>query len=865
MADDEARRQSAARALPQEPLKPTPPSQSSTNLARSGTLSWQQRPTSRGSPSNRSRPLSLVGPSQKTIRSPEPTPEPPTAEEKESSRAQIAQSLGGKDPSWFRQTADRGQGSAALRKNEDNTSDSASKVDSVQLHGLSRRSTADAEPEQSSMPRYSSYRTGAPDATASGLRSSPQPPARSPLPTMSSQVFEPPKQPASSIPNENDPVQEPAANQTLGPLSPERTTRPVSPTKGLGGFVQSAMMKRSDSVSKRWSAQAGSNLNRSNSTVSNKGVTEKPTPPSTTNSQFGSAKLTSPEAVEAASQSTAEAVSLDYNPTNQSNQAKAIDSGAEQLKSLKITPSSTTAPIEELQASPTKRWSPIKSSWLENALNKPDAPKFRATPPPQPSWMADINRAKQNRGSVDLGKNQSHQEVTTGGLLRSPPMGSVPKSASLEFMSIAKTSSRPTSPTKETPLRQVETDVETRSPSPELETVPELTKTPQSVSVSTFKNTTASKPPILSPKPSISRSEKPTSVSQRRSPSITGSAKADTPPKKDFRAGLRPTGANAGQAKPETVEFKNVFGSLRRTETKNYVAPDVLKGNILRGKAGLNVTGGPKRTERVDEFKESILKKKAAMKTGETSTSKGSAPVPAPMLEAVIPEALAKRRDMSGKPSVVQSPPQAPAQEATLPPTQNPSIHSFSKTQKATDKVDVIRTPAVTPANNDAGGGFNAMLAGILSRGPPASAPAASTSTAPSRDESPSPVKSGSKEGPELQHATKGRARGPKRRLPTSTSETSKKTESIASPSASMSEEKPGEERPLRQASQFCRRNRSSKPRPGHQKSRRRRRTIGRRSKPLSHIEPNQTPSRAPRLTSLHRQYTQALLRRNLP
>ncbi|CRK38302.1 hypothetical protein BN1708_020497, partial [Verticillium longisporum] len=61
-------------------------------------------------------------------------------------------------------------------------------------------------------------------------------------------------------------------------------------------------------------------------------------------------------------------------------------------------------------------------------------------------------------------------------------------------------------------------------------------------------------------------------------------------------------------------ELKNVFGNLRRTKTQNYVAPDELKGNILRGKAALNATGGPKPSERKDEFKDAILKKKEDFK-----------------------------------------------------------------------------------------------------------------------------------------------------------------------------------------------------------------------------------------------------------
>ena len=84
----------------------TAPARSASSLARSGTLSWQQRPSSRGAGS---RPVSMVSlGSTKGADTPTSDSEP--------SRDQIAASLGSRDPSWFKQTADRGVGNGSVEK-----------------------------------------------------------------------------------------------------------------------------------------------------------------------------------------------------------------------------------------------------------------------------------------------------------------------------------------------------------------------------------------------------------------------------------------------------------------------------------------------------------------------------------------------------------------------------------------------------------------------------------------------------------------------------------------------------------------------------------------------------------------------------
>ncbi|KAL9571037.1 hypothetical protein ACKAV7_004829 [Fusarium commune] len=90
-----------------------------TTPTRYSTLSWQRRPNSR---SGSARPLSMLATQNATQRSfigsQESSPAPASATEQTFSKDQIAHALGSKEPSWFRQTADRGANSAAYRKNQ---------------------------------------------------------------------------------------------------------------------------------------------------------------------------------------------------------------------------------------------------------------------------------------------------------------------------------------------------------------------------------------------------------------------------------------------------------------------------------------------------------------------------------------------------------------------------------------------------------------------------------------------------------------------------------------------------------------------------------------------------------------------------
>lgn len=438
-----------------------------------------------------------------------------------------------------------------------------------------------------------------------------------------------------------------AMSPSQGRLSPERST---SPTKGLGGFVQSAMMRRSDSQSKRWSAQAPPGLSRGNSIASNRSGYGQ------TNSSWdmkGPAPLRegSPLASSRPGSSHSEATVIHHakdkesTGTGDSGNDLASNDGfvkpplpsQDSTRNRDRNYSDVDLPSSPSKTMDPKRWSPTKASWLESALNRPESPKPKPQGPQQPSWMKDIQRTRQQKASVDLGKPSQFKEVAPVGLMRTPPPGSnfkKPGSISERAGAFSNASSKTT----------------------ELENISSSANDTPADTPEPLKDPPVLKPAFSSPTESvaeITKSPSPEESSRTVSPtrdkldldSISSKPKPEPPSSsvKDFRSNLRPRGnTNQGGSQGEP-EFKNVFGKLKKTETKNYVAPDELKDNILRGKAALNVTGGPKQTKRVDEFKESLLKQKEAMKEGGGSIRAPGSVKEQPASASPVPEALLKR------------------------------------------------------------------------------------------------------------------------------------------------------------------------------------------------------------------------------
>ncbi|OCK81601.1 hypothetical protein K432DRAFT_403667 [Lepidopterella palustris CBS 459.81] len=784
-----------------EPKKPTP--SAAVAPSRAGTLSWQRRPQS-----GARRPFSMVATENNAARSPRETPEPTSPDESGISRNQIVQSLGSKDPSWFRQTADRGFGSAAYRRNQEDTL--TADVESSgkrQLPGMSRESTE--EPEASSPPP-DSLRSSSP-SRASSVRGSTGwsnrfstntsisggdvesiGKNRSPLPTLDSQKFNlQPSDQSSSIDGGEQPSfgRSIAMSPAQGRISPERTDRPASPTKGLGGFVQSAMLKRNDSVSKRWSAQAPPGISRQNSTASNRGgmggsnligsasipkLDARPgslsrdnsmEPTSRPGSSSSNLTITKEFGEKPVSPSKSEFAkpALPYHSRGKSVTAASASTFGEDK------PGDSSPP-----PSPSKRWSPSKSSWLESALNKPDSSKHKLPPPQQPAWMAEINKAKQQRSSVDLGRGgPTNPPADLPFPSPLPSMSTRTKGPPLEEVSVKGI------PKEGLPSREA---VETSTLPPKVK--PTISP-PKATSVTTEETYTPEKStPVKfvehnSKPPSAHSSPRPLTAAShfsKASPASLSSTtpKPDTPPKKDFRAALKPRQGSTDGGKKEELEFQNVFGKLKRTQTEKYVAPDELKSNILRGKAGLQTTGGPKPSVHRDELKESLIKQKEAMKakaleSGATDERRPSSTSPTP----TTPEAIAKRKNLGRSESSNRLP---PAKEKDAPTPEAISRQKSLKerpTRALPDKPAQTQPPSQStePAKSSKlADRFNPALAGILARGPSplsgnaqaprgGSPPGASSSAKPSDSKIEGP-------GPELTHMTKGRARGPKRRAP---------------------------------------------------------------------------------------------------
>ncbi len=708
------------------------------------------------------------------------------------------------------------------------------------LPGLSRESTA--EPEQLRSPPPESVRSTSPsrassfrDSASGSIRYSSNSSvsgsgnfeARSPLPTMSSQRFEPPTSDVTSS-NGGDQLnlaRTPAMSPAQGRISPERMERPSSPTKGLGGFVQSAMLKRSDSVTKRWSTQATPGLSRGNSVASNRngyggsrdGLSSLPgsmNPPRLDSRPDSLSRDTSPKPSSRPTSShsnititqghrghdrpsTSGSGRSDTGSPLNAGFSRPIDSQMNRgpSKDHEATQSSpvkdqlkTTPPVSPSKTMDPKRWSPTKASWLESALNKPDSPMPKAPPPQQPSWMVGINKAKQQRGNAE--RSRSHAAVSTGGLAHPVPLGGPKKPSGIRDLPSGLGSESYGKPRSEKVDNPKEAE---KAVSPA--TMPMPTNLSAESPPSASREAEARPRPALSKEPSEDsiRSPEPSTASPtqtnsfpitecRSSPAV-GKPKPETPPKKDFRAGLKPRQQTADTGPKSEPEFKNVFGKLKRTQTQNYVAPDVLKSNILRGKAGLSVTDGPQKTERQDELKQSLLKQKEAIKAkalkegfpGLARSSSGNSDA---LKGQSTPEAISKKNTLT-RPELSSKPSQEADSSSATPEAiakhlifkDKPKLSPPAKQSSSQENNQTL--PGTSGRLNDR---LNPALAGLLAR---------KTSPAPANNDqeriSAPPLaralpQVGSEVGdcgadatPQLTHMTKSRARGPRRRLPNTT------------------------------------------------------------------------------------------------
>ncbi|OAG41501.1 hypothetical protein AYO21_04203 [Fonsecaea monophora] len=863
------------RPLPPPPTsdKPSTPNSTmnATALSRSGTLSWQQRPSSRGVGS-RSRPLSVTSIPDSAL---PPNPGQPKDTD-DMSRKDIAASLGAKDPSWFRQTADRGVGSAAYRKNEADLETAPSFTGrGMRLPGMSKDSNASVDrsredPEKATPPPSPPKSSFAQPLDQEQLSKQEEPRSVRPLSMVS---LSPSKPPALDLPsfkpldlNTSLTADTPGLGRTSSILS--TAGRPPSPTKGLGGFVESAMMKRSDSVSKRWSVQANAGLKRGDSVATSRpphvssasgfspGHSRGPSRDvrgvrDGNSSPLSSSRPVSSHGAEPIPLSKARPLSRAEDDTVANSEpaiAQSSQAGRETSKAQhQNRPTTPPPPLETLLSrSPSKtmdprRWSPTKASWLESALNKPDSPKFTPAKSETPAWKLNMQRAKQEqqqRSSEAAGNVQAKPTVgpkplispslKDSAILSEPEPQKGLSSVAADEVDSAKGVEAESSQPRDIPASDTEQPrggkreekpavPSKRNVTPILHGTT-LDNKPEAAAVASNEDREVSvealqanaspdpKPPMLKPKP-------------------------QTPPKTDFRATLKSRQAAPASNSDAEPEFKAVFGKLKRTQTQNYVAPDLLKDNITRGKAGLNTTGGPQKTKRVDEFKESILQKKEAMKTGGGVIGKRpDAPSPLEKPAQAVPEALARRMtlhktgpssekievkkavDLPTKPAVSASKPQsysakpvpdkqddstltqqapisvqkAPAIKpektesvsTTILPTKGAPQTTSSNNQPKADTSLVAAPPATesafkmrAPENSKLAARLNPALAGVLSRSgspKPLGERSSNGGGAIQVRDTLSSRENANDQNSELTHMTKARAKGPKRRAPKS-------------------------------------------------------------------------------------------------
>ncbi|QIW96239.1 hypothetical protein AMS68_001757 [Peltaster fructicola] len=731
---------------------PTPapkPSPSAAMPSRSGTLKWQQRPQSRA---GTTRPLSMVAAENSAqAKSPPPDVEP--------SRDQIAASLGSRDPSWFRQTADRGVGNAAFRKSTDTDIQDVVATSRKGLPGMTKDITNGAALRASSISTTASVasydRSTVPESQTADTSV-----VESEASTTASQSAMPMHAPAS----------------TLQGRFTRAIDRSPSPTKEMGGFVQSAMMKRSNSINKRSVGQYSAGLDRASSIRSGFGGLQ---------GSHSMPKLDRPT----------------------SDAPDATDSLVRPLSSMNLTQTTTTPLLNShartksitsayttndehnaasLPSSPSKRWSPNKSSWIEKALiAKPDSRPASPTKNSQPAWMSNLAKANAQRASAE-----EAQQVSAGGKTQ-PESGerSIQPASAQSMRQVASTETIIQLPSAEDRVQQssLVLDNATAStqaaelPSPPIDQALAATKTVVQPGKSTSPTSDLQTPARLtaSPKPDTSvrskpvvKSPKPEGISGRQvstsssttqqdiqSPPLTSPRTKPQPspkPQIDFRSTLKPRAAT--EPKPrEEPEFLSRFGTLRKATTEKYVAPDLLKNNILRGKAGLASTDGPQKSEIKDDFKDSLLAKKEQWRQerqdGIRHEHKSAVPV-----TPSKPEALAKR-DVLGRAGTVKAPISMEKDKPTTPEAlrRHQSIRQKPVQPASTDVLTTSETSKLAAR-------FNPGLANILARGPPTTSNNTDTRQSPDKSDSLSRTDESRGSAEQLHDVRKGRAKGPKRR-----------------------------------------------------------------------------------------------------
>jgi hypothetical protein len=191
-------------------------------------------------------------------------------------------------------------------------------------------------------------------------------------------------------------------------------------------------------------------------------------------------------------------------------------------------------------------------------------------------------------------------------------------------------------------------------------------------------------------------------------PNITPKPEPATKPVTDFRSTLRsrPVSKSGTEEQPE---FMSKFGTLRKAQRESYVAPDVLKANITRGKRGLTITDGPQKTERKDELRDSLIAKKEQWKQDKDAGIVHERKLSGPPVTVGKPEALAAR-GLLGRNKSLKGPSQSPEKGRNITPEAlrfQKSIREKLKTDSPAPATQVkapvaeVPTPEVTKASTE--------------------------------------------------------------------------------------------------------------------------------------------------------------------
>ena len=219
---------------------------------------------------------------------------------------------------------------------------------------------------------------------------------------------------------------------------------------------------------------------------------------------------------------------------------------------------------------------------------------------------------------------------------------------------------------------------------------------------------TESKPEIVEDMPDVST--KAPEADKAMPPPLTTSKPSITPkpepspkPTTDFRSTLRsrPVSRPDSQEQPE---FLSKFGTLRKAQQEKYVAPDVLKANITRGKRGLTITEGPQKRERKDELRDSLLAKKEQWQQEKDAGIVHERKTSDPPTSPEKPEALATR-ELLGRNKSVKGPPRSPEKTRNITPEairfrksirEKPKVEAPAVEQAKPDIVDPVATESST-------------------------------------------------------------------------------------------------------------------------------------------------------------------------